>query len=200
MAKKCSICGKDIDRKNSVKIKGEWYCLQCAAELKELEEKSNREKRHGKTPEVLALSIENPGLPIIRYFQMITTTGIIHLGACDNYKNKPDRNSGEIVTSAMEGVYYRLIEDLEEKAYQLGANTIIGVRVNTTSFSTIGEEFGLVVTLSGTPVLTARKKEKTTEETEETTKEKERVSIENEFDFSNDFFNENFKQNKKNEN
>ncbi len=200
MAKKCSICGKDIDRKNSVKIKGEWYCLQCAAELKELEEKSKKLKSYGKTPEVLALSIENPGLPIVRYFQMITTTGIIHLGACDNYKNEPDEDTKDIVTTVMEGVYYKLLVNLEEKAYQLGANTILGVKVSTTSFSTIGEEFGLIITLTGTPVLTARKKEKPAEEKEETTQEKERISKENEFNFSNDFFNENFEQIEKNEN
>ncbi|MFW6122301.1 MAG: hypothetical protein ACOC80_15575, partial [Petrotogales bacterium] len=179
---------------------GEWYCLQCAAELKELEEKSNKLKSHGKNPEVLALSIENPGLPIVRYFQMITTTGIIHMGTCDNYKNEPDESTGEIVATVMEGVYYKLLENLEEKAYQLGANTILGVKVSTTSFSTIGEEFGLIVTLTGTPVLTARKKEKSTEEKEETTQEKERVSRDNEFDFSNDFFNENFEQIEKTEN
>ncbi|MFO7882733.1 MAG: hypothetical protein R6U52_09375 [Kosmotogaceae bacterium] len=194
MAKKCAICGKDVSRKNSVKIESEWYCLQCAAKLKELEEKSGSQKSYVKYPEVLSLSIENPGLPIIRYFQMITITGIIYLGACGDYRNEPEKNVDEIVTTAMEGVYFKLLGDLEKKAYQLGANTILGVRVNTTSFSTIDEEFGLIVTLSGTPVLTEREREKPATKKNVNTQEKDKVTQSDEFEFSNDFFDDKFKQ------
>lgn len=194
MAKKCYICGKDIDRKNSVKIKGEWYCLQCAAELKELEEKSTNKRSYSTAPEVLALSVENPGMPIIRFFQLVTTTGIVNLGACEDYKTKPEGTVNGMIASAMEGVYYKLLEDLKDKSYQLGANTILGVRVSVTSFSTIEEEFGLIVTLTGTPALIARKKEKSTEKKHEVSHENEASPQNNEFEFSSDFFGEKFEQ------
>jgi uncharacterized protein YbjQ (UPF0145 family) len=194
MAKKCTICGKEIDKKNSVKIKGEWYCLECATKLKELEEKSVSKKSYGTIPDVLALSVENPGIPVVRYFQMVTTTGIIHLGACNNYRNDPDENIDEIVASAMEGVYYKLLEDLKYKSFQMGANTILGIKVSTASFSTVEEEFGLIITLSGTPALTARKKEKSTEKSYDTSQKKDKTTQNDEFEFPGDFFDEKFEQ------
>jgi hypothetical protein len=190
MAKKCNICGKEIDKKNSVKIKGEWYCLECATKLKELEKKSVSKKSYGTVPEVLALGIENPGISVVRYFQMVTTTGIIHLGAYNNRKNDPD----EIVISAMEGVYYKLLDDLKDKSYQMGANTILGIKISTASFSTVEEEFGLIVTLSGTPALTTRKKEKSTEKSDNPSPEKGIASQNDEFEFPGDFFDEKFEQ------
>ncbi|MEA2066702.1 MAG: hypothetical protein U9O65_06385 [Thermotogota bacterium] len=194
MVKKCTICGQEIDKKNSVKIRGEWYCLECAAKLKELEEKSVSKKSYGKAPEVLALNVENPGIPVVRYFQMVTTTGIIHLGACDNYRNDPDENIDEIVASAMEGVYYKLLDDLKDKSYQIGANSILGIKVSTASFSTVEEELGLIVTLSGTPALTARKKEKSTEKSGDASQEKDIATQNDEFEFPVDFFDEKFEQ------
>jgi uncharacterized protein YbjQ (UPF0145 family) len=190
MAKKCNICGKEIDKKNSVKIKGEWYCLECATKLKELEKKSVSKKSYGTVPEVLALGIENPGISVVRYFQMVTTTGIIHLGAYNDCKNDPD----EIVISAMEGVYYKLLDDLKDKSYQMGANTILGIKISTASFSTVEEEFGLIVTLSGTPALTTRKKEKSTEKSDNPSPEKGIASQNDEFEFPGDFFDEKFEQ------
>jgi uncharacterized protein YbjQ (UPF0145 family) len=194
MAKKCNICGKEIDKKNSIKIKGEWYCLECATKLKEFEKKSVSKKSYGTVPEVLALSVESPGAPVVRYFQMVTTTGIIHLGAYDNYKNDPDEGADEIVTSAMEGVYYKLLDDLKDKSYQMGANTILGIKISTASFSTVEEEFGLIVTLSGTPALTTRKKEKSTVKTDNPSLEKDIATQNDEFEFPGDFFDEKFEQ------
>jgi uncharacterized protein YbjQ (UPF0145 family) len=194
MAKKCTICGNEIDKKNSVKIKGEWYCLECATKLKELEEKSVSKKSYGTIPEVLALSVENPGIPVVRYFQMVTTTGIIHLGACNNYRKNPDENIDEIVASAMEGVYYKLLDDLKDKSYQMGANTILGIKVSIASFSTVEEELGLIVTLSGTPALTARKKEKCAEKNDDASQENDITAQNDEFEFPSEFFDEKFEQ------
>jgi hypothetical protein len=125
---------------------------------------------------------------------MVTTTGIIHLGAYDNYKNDPDEGADEIVTSAMEGVYYKLLDDLKDKSYQMGANTILGIKISTASFSTVEEEFGLIVTLSGTPALTTRKKEKSTVKTDNPSLEKDIATQNDEFEFPGDFFDEKFEQ------
>jgi hypothetical protein len=76
----------------------------------------------------------------------------------------------------------------------MGANTILGIKISTASFSTVEEEFGLIVTLSGTPALTTRKKEKSTEKSDNPSPEKGIASQNDEFEFPGDFFDEKFEQ------
>jgi hypothetical protein len=76
----------------------------------------------------------------------------------------------------------------------MGANTILGIKISTASFSTVEEEFGLIITLSGTPALTARKKEKSTEKSYDTSQKKDKTTQNDEFEFPGDFFDEKFEQ------
>jgi hypothetical protein len=76
----------------------------------------------------------------------------------------------------------------------MGANTILGIKVSIASFSTVEEELGLIVTLSGTPALTARKKEKCAEKNDDASQENDITAQNDEFEFPSEFFDEKFEQ------